>query len=66
MAKTPNSTVSKYPRSKASLDTYWIGKDQHVADGNSTDPATRWGTPKPGAKRQQGEEAGGPPEVEIE
>lgn len=64
MAK--NSTVSKYPRAKASLSGYWIGPSQHLGDGNSTDPATRWNEPKPGTKRQQGEEAGGKPEVEIE
>ena len=66
-SKVPNSTISKYPRAKASLDSYWMGPSQHIADGVSSDPATRWSqTEKAGAKRQQGEEAGGPPEVEIE
>jgi hypothetical protein len=65
MEKAPK-TISKYPRKNATLDAYWLGPSQHLGDGPSTDPAIRWNVPKPGTKRQQGEEAGGPPEVEIE
>lgn len=51
MPKIPNSTVSKYPRKHASLDTYWVGKDQFVADGVSTDPEMLVNEPKAGATR---------------
>jgi hypothetical protein len=50
-----NSSVMRAPRGKASLDL-WVGKDQFVASGVSTDPGMLWNQPRKGAARQSGEE----------
>lgn len=59
-----NSAIYRTGRTSASLD-HWVGPTQHLGDGVSTDPKMREGYFQ-GVKRQQGEEAGGKPRVEIE
>jgi hypothetical protein len=65
MEKLPK-TIGKYPRKHASLDTYWVGKDQFQSEGVSTDPEIQWKDLKQGEQRRTGKEKPGPYEVEIE
>jgi hypothetical protein len=60
MAKTKkatkaNSTIMRAPRAHAKLD-HWVGKDQFVADGTSTDPSILWGQPRVGTVRISGDD----------
>lgn len=64
MAKL-NSTANKPPRKTVSLD-HWVGKDEYVGTGVSSDPQMRWGEPKAGVSTGPGKEKKGPPAVEIE
>ena len=50
-----NSSVMPAPRSRASLD-HWVGKEQFLGDGVSSDPAILWDQPKVGVTRYAGDD----------
>lgn len=49
-SKGNGSAFLKTGRNSASLD-HWLGPSQHLGDGVSSDPAIKWGEPKPGVVR---------------